>query len=240
MSQLRRSPCGLAFTSGRKEPLSTLDPEVCKAANRGFEVFPDLEIARLTGRPELLIGEATSEISRLEEFAAEYPLCAWRVAVGQSGLCVLRVDGPQGRASLATLSHDQEGTLTLLARRGETTWAFFWRPKNLKLRVSAKRLALGVTVLVDHGSCPVPPSGGCRWANAWAEIEAVPCWLKELAFETPDSPPGKAVPAPVPSPRPVPCRSHARLGMPHRGTYQGYSRRNQVVWRWGHHVYRCR
>jgi len=73
--------------------------------------------------------EAANEISRLEELAAEYfPLCGWRVVVG-SALCVVELDGQQGRNSYAALAQDQEECLTLQSGRGDTALAFYRRPR---------------------------------------------------------------------------------------------------------------
>ncbi len=44
-------------------------------------------------------------------------------------------------------------------------------------------------------------------ADSSAEIEAVPYWLRAIAFEQPDSTPGKAVSAPSRSARLAPWRS---------------------------------
>src|SRR5271165_2096607 len=202
------SPSAAVFASREYNHLSALLPEeVRQAANRGWRVFPVSKLAKLKGRPYLMIGEASSEISILEELAAAaHPVFEWRVAVGQSTLCILRLNGPLGRESFAGLVPDLDECLTLQASRGDTVWAFFRWPKGLVLRASAGRPAPGVSIL-GEGSCIIPPSGGCTWLNPWGEIEAVPYALRELAFETPDSSPGRTAPAPKPSPRPAPCRS---------------------------------
>jgi hypothetical protein len=217
----------LALTSAKHQSLFKLHPELRQAANRGLEIFPVPEIAKLAGQPDLLIGEATSDVSRLEELATEYPFCSWRVALGPSGLCVLRIDGALGGASLAALSLDEDDSLTLRAERGDTVWAFFRLPKDLKLRSSTQELVPGVSVLADDDNCPIPPSGGSKWLNPWAEIEAVPDWLRQLAFESPNSPPGKAIPVRTPFPRPAPCRSSQRFEKQHRRVQNGYPNFNQ-------------
>jgi hypothetical protein len=58
---------------------------------------------------------------------------------------------------------------TLQAHHGDTAWAFFRWPKGLVLRATAKKLALGVSVLADVDSCVLVP-----FSNPWAETEAVP------------------------------------------------------------------
>ena len=212
---------GLALTFARRQPLFELHLELRQAANRGLKVFPVPEIAKLAGQPERLIGEATSDISRLEESRSSIRFAVWRVALGPAGLCVLRVDGAQGRASLAALSQHEEDCLTLQVQRGDTVWAFFWYPVGLTLRSSAKKLAPGVSVLANGDSCPIPPSGGSAWLNPRADIEAVPYWLRQIAFETPDDPPGEAIPVRPSSLRPPPCHSARHFEKQHRRVQNG-------------------
>jgi len=119
---------------------------------------------------------------------------------------------------------------TLRAQRGDTVWAFFRYPVGLTLRSSAKKLAPGVSVLASGESCPIPPSAGGTWLNSWAEIEAVPSWLRELAFESPNTPPGEAIAVRTPSPRPAPCRSAQRFEKQHRRVQNGYPNFNQGGW----------
>ncbi len=212
-----------AFTSPRGQSLSTLHREVCQTASLGLEIFPVPEIAAFSRRTDLLIGEATSDIFRLNELVEEYRPSKWRVAIGPSGLCVVEVVGHEGRASLAAMSGDDEGCFTLRAERGGMTWVFFQWPKGLAMRDPAKRLAQGVRILGKGDSCPVPPSPSCRWINPGAEIEAVPGWLRELAFEPTDNPPGKVVPVAVPPHRPVLCRRTLRFEKQHRTRRSGHS-----------------
>ena len=225
----KRDLRGVALTSARREPHFELHLELRQAANRGLEIFPVPKIAKLTGQPERLIGEATSDISRLEELAAAYPFCSWRVALGSSKLCTMRIDGTLGRASLAALSPDEDDSFTLRAQSGDTVWAFFRYPKDLKLRSSAKNLVPGVSVLAGSESCPIPPSGS-TWVNPWADIEDVPHWLRELAFESPTTPAGEAIPMRTPSPWPAPCRSSHRFEKQHRHVQNGYPNFNQGGW----------
>ena len=107
-----------AFTTLQYHHNSALPDEVRKAANRGWRIFPVTQIAKLTGDPDLLIGEATCEISRLEELGAKHTPCEWRVVAGPcSLLCILQMDRQQGRGSFAALVPDLEECLTLQARR---------------------------------------------------------------------------------------------------------------------------
>jgi hypothetical protein len=225
-----------AFTSHQCQHHSDLHDVVRQAACLGLKVFPVSPLAKLTGNPNLLIGEASFEISCLDELVAAHgPCCEWRVAVDPS-LCILRIDGEVGRDSVAALSqYDQEECLTLRACRGNTMWVFFRRPKGFALRASAKSLAPGVSVLIDGDSCPLPAS-----SESASDISAVPYWLRELAFEAPDNPPGKAALAPVSTPCPASCRPTTHFLKPHRGVQKGYPTCGQAGWRGGYRIARRR
>jgi len=240
LSELSRSSRGAVFATARTKPLPSLHPEVWQAANRSLAIFPDPEVARLTGRPEFLIGEATSDISRLEELAAEHPSNNWHAAVGMSRLCVVRIDGMRGRAWFAAQNEGEADCRTLSIMRGATVWATFQWPAPLVLRASASLLSPGVRILSDGDSFPVPPSGGSKWVDPWAEIEAVPYWMREMAFEPPDSPLGKAVPVPSRSDRPASCRSFKRFETPQFSVRKGHPSCNHAGWRGGFRVSRRR
>lgn len=209
-----------ALTSGTGNRSVTVPEELRQAADRDWRLFPVSPLAMFTAQPDVLISEATCEISRLEEFAAEYPLCGWRVAVGPSSLCILQLEGQVGKDSFAALCADQGECLTLQARQGDTAWAFFRWPTGLALRTSWTKRALGMRILRERDSCIIPPSSNCVYLNPWAEIDAIPFWLRDLAFETPDTPPGNAAPVPAFSPRPVACRSNAYFAA-HRRVRKG-------------------
>lgn len=225
-----------AFASRHYNRHAILPEDVRQVANLGLRIFPVSLLAKLKGTPDLLIGAAARDISSLEKLAsAAYPVQDWRVALGPSSLCVLQFDGETARRSFAALVPDLDECFTLQARRGDMTrWiAFFRWPEGLVLRASARKLAPGVRILGQGGSCVIPPSGGYVWLNPGAEIEAVPCPLRELAFESPDGSPGRAMSAPKPSPRPVPCRSTARLPQPTQDLRKGYPVCGQAGWRRG-------
>lgn len=236
----RQSSSFAAFTSEQLKHHPALPDAVRQAANLGWQIFPVSPLAKLKGDPDLLIAEATSDICRLEELAAEYPLCDWRVAIGPSSLCILEVSGAPGRNSLAVLSQEEGDCLTLQAQRGDAAWAFFRYPQGLVLRDSEKKLAVGLRMLGPGDSCAIPPSGGSLYINPWADIEAVPGWLRELAFKAPDSPRGNVVPLPAPSPRSSPCRTPSPFKKPNRGTRRGYPVHDHVDWRGGFRVSRRR
>ncbi len=132
---------------------------------------------------------------------------------------------------MAVLS-DEEQCDTLQTYCGDTVWAFFRKPKGLPLRVSARELVPGVSVLVEGGSYPVP-----AWSECASDISAVPNWLRELAFEVPDNPSGKAAPVPGAFPHLAACRPAAPL---HRSPRKGHPVCNQAGWRGGYRIYRQR
>lgn len=219
-------------------PLTSLHPEVRQAVNRGLAVFPVSEIAQWTGNPERLTEQATDEVSRLQELAAENPRCAWRAT--SSRFCVIRIQGPEGRAWFAAKNSDQDDVRTLTVVRGAIVWAVFQWPVGLVLRASCSKLATGVRILTDGESFPIPPSRGCTWVNLWAEIEAIPYWLREFAFVPPDVPPGKKI---LPSSRsvcPPPCRSVARFEPRPSTARKGYPSCNQAGWKGSFRVSRRR
>ncbi len=203
-----------------------LSDEVRELAHMGLKLFPVSLAAKLAGDPDRLIAEATDDISLLKELsAAAQPLWGYRLALGLSGLCVLVLDGAVGRTSFAALVPDLDECLTLQGRRGDVVFAFFRQPAGIKRIAKARKLARGVSLLGEGAGFDVPPTGGAIWTNLGAapEIEALPYALRELlASESPDSPPGRAMPAPKPSPRPAPCRSTVYFPRPDKAPRRGH------------------
>lgn len=216
--------------------------EVHDLARRGFKLFPVSLAAKLNGCPNHLIADATDDISLLEELSAvAQPLWGYRLAVGPSGVCILILDGALSRASFAALIPELDECLTLQARCGDKTYAFFRQPTGVKRIASKGKLASGVSLLGDGESCIVPPFRGAVWVDASMEIEALPYALRELlAFEDPDSFPERAMPGPKPGSRPEPCRPKTPFEKPHRGIRKGFPTCNQGGWKSGYRIYRQR
>jgi len=235
----RKNSPSAAFTSDQWNRRSALPDAMRQAASRGWHVFPVSRLAKLMGNPDLLIGEASSNLSRLEELSAEYAPCEWRLAHGPSSLCVLELSGRQGSHAFAALS-GQEECLTLQAQRADMACAFFGYPEPLVLRDSAKKLAPGLRMLGPDDSCTIPPCRGWFYINPWAEVEAVPKWLRELAFDAPDTPPAITVSVPVRSSRPAPCRSRQPFAKPPRTARNGYPVHDYAGWRAGFRISRRR
>ena len=208
-----------------------LSDEMRELAHRSLKLFPVSLTAKLNECPEEFISEATSDISLLEVLsAAAQPLWGYRLALGPSGLCVLILDGVVGRASLATLVPDLDECATLQARRGDKTYAFFRKPAGMSGSLQGSwRLACAFLAIGE--SCIVPPFGGAVWLNP-GEIEELPFALRQLlAPEDPDTTPGRAIPAPKPSPRPAPCRPAARFPQPNPAPRKGHPVCGQAGWR---------
>jgi hypothetical protein len=216
--------------------------EVHDLARRGLKLFPVSLAAKLNGCPDRLIADATDNVSVLDELsAAAQPLWGYRLAIGPSGVCIMILNGAIGRASFAALVPDLDEVLTLQARCGDKAYAFFRQPSGLKRIAFQRKLARGVSLLGDGESCIVPPFGGAAWVNAGAEIEALPYVLCELlAAENPDSPPGRAIPAPKAPARQVPCRPTTPVEKPRRDMREGFPTCNQGGWQGGYRIHRQR
>lgn len=235
----RKNSPSATFTSDQRNRRSALPDAVRQAASRGWHVFPVIRLAKVIGNPDLLIGEASSNLSLLEELSVEYAPSEWRLALGPSSLCVLELSGRQRSHAFAALSGQGE-CLTLQAQRADIGCAFFAYPEPLVLRDSAKKLVPGLRVLGPGDSCTIPPCGGWFYINPWAEIEAVPNWLRVLAFDAPDSPPAITVSVPARPSRPTPCRSRQGFEMPPRMVRNGYPIHDHASWRAGFRISRRR
>lgn len=231
-----RASRAAAFAASHYNRYANLPVEVREAANLGLRIFPVSLLAKLKGTSDLFISAATSDLSSLEKLAAAaYPVHEWRVALGPSSLCVLQFNGEAARKSFAALVPDLDECFTLQARCGDmASWVAFFRwPEGLALRSSARKLAPGVRILGQSETCIIPPCGGYVWLNSSAEIEAVPYSLRELAFEEPDSSPGRAISTPKPAPRPVPCRPTVRFPQSKPVERKGYPVYGHAGWRRG-------
>jgi hypothetical protein len=79
-----------ACSSCSTGPGSVLPEPIRQGANRGWRIFLYTQLSKLARDPERLIAEGTSDVDVLEELAAKYPGCDWRVATGASSLCILQ------------------------------------------------------------------------------------------------------------------------------------------------------
>ena len=228
-----------ALSRNGPNSLTILHPELCEAVHRGLEIFPVPEVAQWTRQPERLIEEATCDISRLKVLAVSYPSCAWRAVAASPGLCVLQLDDLEARAWFAINNEDRCECHTLATVKGQTVWAIFQWPMNLVLRESAKSLGNGVRILTEGDSFPIPPSKGSTWADPSAEIEAIPYWIRKIAFEPPNGSPAPAAVAPSPT-KSARCRADRRVGPYRNDVRKGKPSWTHASWRAGFRLSRRR
>ncbi len=180
-------------SSSNARQRSVLAADVRLAAKHGLRIFPVSPKAKRMATPNMLINEATCDIGRLEELADEHGPCREWLAVADPWLCILRIAGTTGgNSSVSTLSLDsQEDCHTLMARRGDITWAFFKVPRGFARRSAARHLATGLTIISAGHSCPIPLLSRrvALYHSAEIEIAYVPFWLRERAFEAAECPP---------------------------------------------------
>jgi hypothetical protein len=119
-----------------------LPSEIIAAANRGWQLlplcrhddlsYPERERGKVPPRGFIEWQKrATSNFVQLEKWAAEFPGCNWAIACGSaSGVVVVDVDGPEGRASLAALEGKEcpfPQTLTVQTGRENGGSHFYYR-----------------------------------------------------------------------------------------------------------------
>lgn len=233
---LSRPSCSFSGAFNSRYFNQNLSDQVRELADRGLKLFPVSLAAKLAGDPDRLITHATDDILLLQELsAAAQPLWGFRLALRPSGLCVVELGRSRESASLAS---DLDDCLTLQARRGDVVYAFFRQPAGTRVMGSTK-LESGVRLLGDGESCIVPPFGGAVWVDPHAAIETLPYALRELfALDPPDSPPGRAMPAPTRSPRrgPAPCRSTVYFQRPDKTPRRGHPVCGRADWRGGYRI----
>jgi len=171
----------------------SLSDEVRDLARLGLKIFPVSLAAKLDGCPDRLIAQASDDLTLIEELSATArPIWGFRVALRPSGLCMMVLDGPAGRSSLARCVPDLEECFTLRGRRGDAAFAFFWKTESTQQIASALKLAPGVRIRCDGASLDLPPSGGAVWVNPGADIEVLPYSLRKLLeSELPESSSGR-------------------------------------------------
>jgi hypothetical protein len=161
---MSRTP--IPFPARVQEPtaepeLSPLPEAILRLAARGWPLFPCTRRRKqplISSWPRL----ASCDPCVLVRWAEEHPGCNWAAVTGpQSGL-VLDIDGPAGRASLATLESKHgplSRTLTVITGRedgGEQRW--FRYPVGHDIRNSTAKLGAGLDVRGAGGYAMIPPS----------------------------------------------------------------------------------
>jgi hypothetical protein len=112
-----------------------------------------------------------------------------------SGLVVLDIDGPAGRATLRSLVERHGRFPTAWVRTGSGGWHAYLAHPGVPVANSVRRLGDGLDVRGDGGSVVAPPSlhvagGQYRWQAAPpSELPPMPAWLVELVTPPPPPPP---------------------------------------------------
>jgi hypothetical protein len=160
------------------------------AQSRGWRMFPT------PGRlwiESIEIADATSDLTRLGQWADELSGFNWSVATGpESGVFAIESAEPYGLSNLRELSQ-LDWPETLYSSSRNYLVAFFNYPSGKRAIGSGRiEIAPGLTVIADGGSVVIPPPHDPeRWPGSDAPVLESPEWLNECAFESvePDDPP---------------------------------------------------
>lgn len=201
--------------------MSCLD-EALRYAGRGWHVLPlhypsagvcscgKSGCSSLGKHPRTKNGltSATTDAEQIRAWWKAAPLANVGIRTGRiSGLCVLDVDGDEGKASLQALQ-EQHGTLphtlrALTGRAGDDgkrkgCHYFFQMPEGVELRNSASVLGKGLDIRGEGGYVVAAPSLHAsghhyQWIEAGAELAELPVWLLERL----EKPRGASMPLPA-------------------------------------------
>jgi len=170
-------------------------------AQKGFKVFPlhtalfddkgaycsckklGCESVGKHPRFKKYLDRATTDPAQIEKWWAEWPDANIGIATGEkSGVFVVDVDGPAGRASLhtlETLNSKLPDTLSVTTGRGDHR---YYRYPGCKVKNSTSELAKSVDVRGNGGYVIGPPSihssgKHYEWLDAETPIAEAPDWL---------------------------------------------------------------
>ena len=174
------------------------------AAKRQFKIFPlhnprgsssdwgcscrNLKCDRVGKHPRIKnhLNTATSDPAQLIEWWAKWQDANIGTVTGKkSGVFILDVDGDIGAESLKSLEENNSPLpVTLAAVTGKGKHLYFQYP-DTRIKTSNGKLARGLDVKGENGSCNAPPSVHAsgkvyEWLNAEAPIAAAPNWLLDL------------------------------------------------------------
>lgn len=133
----------------KKQPTNSLPPEIRAYAKLGWQMFPIKPGKEKQPCIKWKAG-ATSDIAQLEALAAKFPGCNWAVATGErSGILVIDVDGPEGRASLAALEGQhgkcrRRAHMGVAGRREDTTFSSSGQQATTSTTASANSDSTGM------------------------------------------------------------------------------------------------
>jgi putative DNA primase/helicase len=165
---------------------TALPQESSYLASCGWKLFP-IEARTKHGALVKWGTEATSDITRLEEWAARWPGCNWGVATGQkSGIFAIDLDGAQGHVWATETNLPSDTLITATGREGGFQ-VIYQQPLGITTKTSAG-VAPGVDVRGDGGMIVLPPSihpNGTQYQFVkWVQPSAAPDWLVGLVTKT--------------------------------------------------------
>ena len=169
-----------------------LPANIVEGANRGLRIFPVFQTSRFAACKLLKarIGEATSDLDRLAEFAAEDP-AGWAFVSGpEAGIFVVEMDGELGANNfnslvtlgISDLQEEDSCWQTLSAGDGsQRTFAIYKYPSGMALRRYGKQPAPGLTIHGEGSYVLLSPD--VAFLDQDASIATCPQLLLDLAFE---------------------------------------------------------
>ena len=170
-----------------------LPANVGTGANRGLRIFPISHSSRYAATTliKARIGEATSDLDRLAELAAEAP-AGWAFATGpepDAGVFVVEMEGELGANAfnslvaleISCLQGEDSDWQTLSAGDGWRTFAIYSFPAGMILRPNGKHPAPGLTIHGDGDYVLLPPD--FVFLDSDVKIASGPALLLDLAFE---------------------------------------------------------
>lgn len=147
--------------------------------------------------------DATTDYETVSRWCKSAPDSNIAIATGaESGLIVLDVDGPEGRASLA--GREIPPTATAQTAKG---WHYYFHHPGGVVPNSVRRIAPGLDVRGDGGYCVAPPSRHVsghvyRWeARVTDSVALPPDWLVEAIRNKTGEKRAVALPAAIPEGR---------------------------------------
>jgi hypothetical protein len=176
-------------------PMPALPAEIAAAAARGWRLFP---VEAHGKKPLVKQWEkfATNDLAKLTAWAAQFPKRNWGVATGTgSGLAIVDIDGPEGRASLADLERQGlslPATLTVTTGRADGgEHRYYKMPHGVDIRNDQSgKIGAHIDVRGTGGFVVCPPSIHAsgkkyRFVDSDAPIADFPTWADERLTSRP-------------------------------------------------------
>jgi len=173
----------------RPELQTEIAPGVLAAALEGIPVFP-IPLGSRQFEIKRSLWSANTEIAAIRQMTADYPECAFGMAMGDRVFAV-RLDGKFGvekfnsMARCAALTTKDDGDWTTRFLHGaNTTWALYLSP-GFPERRPRPSIGEGISIVSAGGWIPAP-DGFYRYLNPELKIAEEPKFIAGLAFEVPD------------------------------------------------------